>query len=144
MRVQWKQSYTDLCEEIEALQARAEGLEEQLKIAYKMCYDGKMPGDSFSRIPLDKAIESYDSVSTKLSQVYIILNKMKETKERMEKSIGKLTGLENQVAYRRTVMRQTIRQIASDMGYSEGYVRNVSYRIAMDEENQNMRNVTFL
>lgn len=140
----WKQSYLDLCEELDALQARAEELEAQIKLAYKLCYDGKMPGDSFSRLPLDKAIESYDTVAAKLSQVMAWIELKKQAKDRMEKSVGNMKGIENQVAYRRTIMRQSIRQIANEMGYTEGYVKNVSYRIVRDHEHGNMKNVTFM
>lgn len=140
--MQWKQTYLDLCEEIEALEARAEELSEQLQVAYKTCYDGKMPGDSFSRLPLDKAVEAYDTVAEKLSRINSWLEAKKETKERMEKSVGNMTSIENQVAYRRTIMRQSHRQIANELGYSEGYVRVVYHRIMRDEEDR--RKVTFL
>lgn len=140
----WKETYMDLEEEIQVLEHRERELTEQLELAYQMCYDGKMPGDSFSRMPLDKALETYDNVRAKLNTVQEWLEKKRQTKKNMDESIGRMKSLEGQVFYRRSVMRQTIRQIARDMGYSEGYIKNVSYRMVQGEEFENRRNVTFL
>lgn len=142
--MEWRQTYNDLTEEISALEHRASELGEQLESAYQMCYDGKMPGDSFSRIPLDKALETYDSVKIKLQQVEGWLERKRETKADMDKCLYRMESLENQVAYRRAAMRQTYRQIAVDLGYTEGYVKNVHYRLMKDEDNLNLKNVTFL
>ena len=123
-----QQSYVDLCEEIEGLKIVENDIRYQLKLAYKQCFTGKMPGESWSRLPLDKALESYDSVSERLANISEIIRHKEETKKLIEERLGRMTTLENQVMYRRTVMRQTLRQIADELGYTEGYVKNVSYR----------------
>lgn len=142
--MEWRQTYNDLTEEISALEHRATELSDQLELAYQMCYDGKMPGDSFSRIPLDKALETYDSVKLKLQQVTGWLERKREAQADMEKCLDRMESLENKVAYRRAAMRQSYRQIAVDLGYTEGYVRNVHYRIMKEDDHMDMKNVTFL
>ena len=126
--MQLKQSYLDLCEEIEGLKDIVKDLNFQIKLAYKQCYDGKMPADSWSRMPLDKALESYDSVTERLNNINELINHKEETKRIIEERLGKLNSLESQVMFRRTVMKQTLRQIADELGYAEGYVKHVSRR----------------
>jgi DNA-directed RNA polymerase specialized sigma subunit len=126
--MQLQQSYNDLCEEISGLQEIAKDIEYQLKLAYKQCYDGKMPADSWSRMPLDKALENYDSVVERLNNLNEVIAHKEMTKQMITERLGKLNNLESQVMFRRTVMRQTLNQIADELGYAEGYIKHVSRR----------------
>lgn len=131
--MQWRETYNDLCEEISALEHRAEDLSDQLKTAYKMCYDGKMPGDSFSRIPLDRALETYDSVQEKLNVVLEWLEKKRQVKSEMDAHLANMESLENRVSFMRRGQRKSVRQIANELGYSEGHIYNVVYRMMKEE-----------
>ena len=92
-----QQSYVDLCEEIDGFKDVAKDLEYQLKMAYKQCYDGKMPADSWSRLPLDKALETYDNVVEKLNSINEIIRHKEETKRIIEERLGKLTSLKGKI-----------------------------------------------
>lgn len=142
--MQWKETYNDLCEEISALEHRADDLSDQLKTAYQMCYDGKMPGDSFSRIPLDKALETYDSVQEKLNVVLEWLEKKRQVKAEMDIHLAKMESLENRVSFMRRGQRKSVRQIANELGYSEGHIYNVVYRMMKEERDLDGQKVKFM
>lgn len=46
----------------------------------------------------------------------------------MESDIGILDGVDEKVVYRRDVEHKSLKMIASELGYSLGYIRNISSR----------------
>lgn len=124
--MQWQTEYLDLCEEIEALELRAKDIEYQLKLARRVCFSGQMPGDSYARMPLDKALEVHDDVKERLLLLVDVIEHKKATKTQMEAHMARFRGLEYQVAYRRDIMHQSLKQIADDIGYSYSWVMKIS------------------
>jgi hypothetical protein len=123
----WRSTYNDLCKEIEILELRAGDLEFQMKMARKVCFTGFI-NDQYSRIPLDKALHTYDDVKDELLAVESMLEHKRLTKRQIEQKMSEFDGLEYQVAYRRDVLRQPLDRIADDLGYSYNWIMKISAR----------------
>lgn len=123
----WRVTYNDLCKEIEILELRASDLEFQMRIAKSICFRGFIT-DQRSRIPLDKALTSYDDVKDELLGVVAILEHKQQTKQKIEQKMHEFDGLEYQVAFRRDVLRQPLDKIADDLGYSYNWIMKISSR----------------
>jgi len=132
-------SYHDLCKEIEVLELRAEGLEEEAKLIQRKLnpapvvklvasYSG-MPGAGMSYTPLDKLWKRMAELQTELQDIYDILELKCEYKMRMEKRMHELEGLEYRVAYLRDVERMPLAQIAKELKYSYEWIRKISARV---------------
>lgn len=120
-------TYNDLCKEIEILELRAGDLEYQMRIAKSICFRGFVT-DQRSRIPLDKALTSYDNVKDELLGVVAILEHKQMTKRNIEQKMSEFDGLEYQVAYKRDILRQSLDKIADDLGYSYNWIMKISSR----------------
>lgn len=123
----WRTTYNDLCKEIEILELRASDLEFQMNTARKICFRGYIT-DQYSRIPLDRALTSYDDVKEELLSVVAILEHKLQTKRQIEQKMSEFDGLEYQVAFRRDVLRQPLDKIADDLGYSYNWILKISSR----------------
>jgi hypothetical protein len=124
----WRTSYFDLCKEIEILELRAADLEFQMNIARKVCFRGYI-SDQYSRIPLDKALNTYDNIKDELLGTVTILEHKIKTKLQMEKHIDQFEGLEYKVAYMRDIQDKPLDIIADELGYSYDWIRRISGRI---------------
>ncbi|MGG4011429.1 sigma factor-like helix-turn-helix DNA-binding protein [Bacillus smithii] len=71
------------------------------------------------------AAENTDRILEKLNQLTKMLDYYKELKKDMDDYINSLEGLEYKIAYKRYVENKTYQEIAKELGYSYGYVRNV-------------------
>lgn len=116
----WEQEYFDLCDEIEILHLRVKDLEKQLEIAHDTCYGHSMP--------LDKALTFYDGARERLNTLMLLLDSKRTTKIMMERSMEQFKSVAYQVAYRRDIVRQSLKEIADDLGYSYGWVRQISMK----------------
>lgn len=123
-------TYYDVTKEIEILELRLADLEDNLKHARKVLFDGKLPsGDQTVYMPLDKALKQYDAIVEDIRETSDRLTKKKMIRERMEDQIRSFKGLEYQVAYLRDIERMTLKAIAKELKYSEDYIKKVSSRI---------------
>jgi DNA-directed RNA polymerase specialized sigma24 family protein len=130
MTIDWRQSYNDLCKEIEILELRASDLEFQMRIAKSICFRGFVT-DQYSRIPLDKALGQYDDVKDELLSVVAMLEHKQQTKQEMERRMNAFDGLEYKVAYMRDIQGKFLDQIADELGYSLDWIKKVSRRTSM-------------
>jgi len=126
----WRTTYNDLCKEIEILELRASDLEFQMNMARKVCFRGFIT-DRYSRIPLDRALTSYDDIKEELLGVVAILEHKLQTKRQIEQKMSEFDGLEYQVAFRRDVLRQPLDKIADDLGYSYNWIMKISSRTSI-------------
>lgn len=126
----WRTTYNDLCKEIEILELRASDLEFQMNMARKVCFRGFIT-DQYSRIPLDRALTSYDDVKEELLGVVAVLEHKLQTKRQIEQKMSEFDGLEYQVAFRRDVLRQPLDKIADDLGYSYNWIMKISSRTSI-------------
>lgn len=116
--MQWQTEYFDLCDEIEIIQYRVKDLQKQMEIAHYECYTHHMP--------LDKSLNLYDNARERLNALMLVLDSKKTTKRLMEKTMEQFKGVAYQIAYRRDIKRQSLKEIADDLGYSYGWVRQIS------------------
>ena len=128
MATDWRTTYNDLCKEIEILELRASDLEFQMNMARKVCFRGYI-SDQYSRIPLDKALTSYDDIKDELLGVVAILEHKQQTKRQIEQKLGEFEGLEYQVAYKRDIQGKPLDVIADELGYSYNWILKVSSRV---------------
>lgn len=128
MSTDWRTTYNDLCNEIEILELRASDLEFQMRIAKNVCFRGFIT-DQYSRVPLDKALMTYDDVKDELLGVVAILEHKQQTRQQIEQKIHQFDGLEYRIAYYRDVLHWTLDKIAEEMGYTYSWVSKLSSRI---------------
>jgi hypothetical protein len=115
--------YRDLCDEISCLYLRIEQLEIERKYYWKM---GTKPVKA--PMPLDRALDQIYKIDDALRPLYRILDDKEFVKMRIEKTLGESNSVEHQVAYWR-LRGLPLAIIAEKLGYSLGYVKNISSRV---------------
>lgn len=128
MSTDWRTTYNDLCNEIEILELRASDLEFQMRIAKSVCFRGFIT-DQYSRVPLDKALMTYDNVKDELLGVVAVLEHKIQTRKQIGKKMQQFDGLEYRIAYYRDVLHWNLDKIAEEMGYTYSWVSKLSSRI---------------
>jgi hypothetical protein len=132
-------SYHDLCKEIEVLELRAEGLEEEAKLIKRKInplpivkmvanYSG-MPGAGMAFIQTDRLWRRMSEISEELVEIYDILELKCEYKKRMEERMQEFEGLEYKVAYLRDVKRLPLYEVAKELHLTYDWIRKVSARV---------------
>ncbi|KEQ22320.1 hypothetical protein [Paenibacillus tyrfis] len=122
--------YYDITKEIEIYELRLEDLEGELKQARKLCFDGRLPSSPLPvHVPLDKALEQYDSVVSKIREVSEWLAQKKLIRQRIESNIRDFQGIEYQVAYMRDIMGMPLGKIADELGYSYSFISKISSQV---------------
>lgn len=123
-------AYQDICAEIEILKLRAEDQERSLKYARRKMLN-RLPYVDGKPIvvPLDKALEEYDSALVQLQETLATLKELERTRQQMESYIGQIRSLDKAVEYQRDALGLPLKVIAERLGYSEQHIRRVSSRI---------------
>ena len=120
------QNYADLVRQIDIIERQIEWLE--VDIDYWFGDNKFIPftGKGAKRFGLSVASKNTDDLLQKLDK----LRKMHEfyttVKSDMDDSINALEGLEYKIAYRRFVQNKNYQEIADELGYSYGYIKNVA------------------
>lgn len=115
--------YRDLCDEINCLHLRIDQLEIERKYYWKM---GTAPVKA--PIPLNRALDKIYWIDDILRPLYKILDDKEYVKSQMEEKIGDSDSVDHQVAYLR-LRGLSLIEIAEKLGYSVGYVKNISSRV---------------
>lgn len=122
--------YYDITKEIEIYELRLMDLESELKAARKLMFDGKLPSEPLPvHVPLDKAVEGYDVVVSKIRETADRLAEKKMVRQRIEDNIRDFKGIEHQVAYMRDILGMPLVSIAMELGYSIDWIKRISSRI---------------
>lgn len=132
--------YWELCEDIEIWTCRYESYQAQYKAIKKMArlegprdiqgIDYSQPVVSSSGNQMD-ILEGLDRLRKLESHLYLhseAIEKMREQKEKMEKQLKNLVGLEYRVIYMRDIEGKSLRTIAKELKYSYQYIREISSR----------------
>jgi DNA-directed RNA polymerase specialized sigma subunit len=127
--MEWKQTYNDLCAEIDILQLRLVDLENEFKVAHRTVWTGCAPGENHARVPLDKSLMQYDEIKTKLQEVESTLRRKERIRDEMERRMSQFQGLEYKVAYMRDIQGKRLQQIADELGLSLLYIQKISSRV---------------
>ncbi|NBI08227.1 hypothetical protein [Senegalia massiliensis] len=132
--------YWELCEDIEIWTYRYESYRAQYKALVKMVnLDGPkhIKGVDYSQprvsggggqIDLAEAIERLQRIESNLFLHSEAITKMEEEKEKMEKKLKDLVGLEYRVIYMRDIEGKKLKDIASELNYSYDYIKEISAR----------------
>ena len=138
------ESYHDLCKEIELWEIRLWDLESERRILLKrmmsppqtkLCanYSG-LPGAGARIIDLPRAWGQMQSLDERIAECKDVLSLKKEAKRRMEKVMSEFDSLEYKVAYMRDVEKKPLYVIAEELGYTYGWIRQVSHRTRRRKE----------
>lgn len=137
----YKITFEDLQIEIEIHETRINEMEREREFLRKSMYanapkfnptasyEGDRVQGGLVPLPLDKIIERLNKIDDSLSVLYEILNEKKKVREKIERMIEQMEGLEYKVAYMRDMKGMKLQQIADELGYSHDHIRRVSSRI---------------
>lgn len=114
--------YHDLCGEIDCLYLRIHQLEIERKYYWKM---GTNPVKA--PMPLNRALDKIYKIDDVLQPLYKILDDKEYVKSQIERRISESDSVDYQVAYWR-LQGLSLIEIAEKLGYSLGYIRNISSR----------------
>lgn len=122
-------NYLDLCTEIELIELDLERVDADMefwfgKTEYML---GSIGANKFGS---KEAIERIEFLNNKKHGILKRLEHYKEMKEDYKNGLEKLTGLDYKVAVMRLVKNMKTEEIASELNYSEGYIRNVIAKCA--------------
>lgn len=139
MSIDWRQSYFDLCKEIEILDLRADDLEKEARVCLRTVWTGEPPSDrsTYVHVPLDTALRRYEDVLTQLCEVQEVLRNKRQAKEQIEKRMSEFEGLEYKVAFMRDIQRKPLNEIAEELGYSLSWIMKMSMKVKRLKEGRN-------
>lgn len=110
-------TYQDLLREIEIYENRLEDLYRE---------DYALRRIEYNRIDLDVYVERKHKLNNEAAILQSIIEDKKETQRQILEKINKLEGLEYKIVYKRFIEGKTLNEIADELGYSYGYIRNLS------------------
>lgn len=132
-------NYKDIVTEIELSKIRIQGLEEEQESIKKLMFSARpyeISGVSYSDMPGgSKDYTSFDRLWDRLRRIdnEILIEKdrikiMGNTKDKMDKALEELQGLQYKIAYMR-MQGYTLLEIADKLKYNESYIRRVAANI---------------
>jgi archaellum component FlaC len=139
--IDFNSTYNDLVTEIEILETRIKDMERERNFLLKNMYanapkfagvvDYSKDRVSGGQLPLslDKIVERLNKIDDNLTLLTEQLRGKKDAKQKIEKMLGELEGLDYKVAYMRDVLNMTLHEIADKLGYSHDHIRRVSSRV---------------
>ena len=133
-------SYKDLTTEIKISKIRLEGIKEQkdqlLKLMYASMPDelkamtySDMPKGGRNDMSLDRIIEQLNRLDSMIFIEENILVNMEDTEKQIGDKLKEFTGLNYKIAYMREVNHRSLQEIADELGYTLGYVKNLSSKV---------------
>lgn len=128
------QTYLDLCDDIDILAEQLQTLKRTRQRIIEsqapremsgINYDG-MPRGSMDATPLEVIASELMRLDAKIKAITGMLEGYSEVKTRFERKLQEKQGLAYQVVYRRDAKGMTLDQIADELGYTYGYICNIS------------------
>lgn len=125
----WKDSYNDICTDLRILQIHEMELRKRVELAHEVMVSGEIPSSgSYCHVPLDKAIEMYNREVDELNRLQGSVDRVSGVKVQMEQAMQGYDSLDRIVTRKRLVEQKTYREIADELGYSEGHLRSTISR----------------
>lgn len=136
------QSYKDLINLIEQHKGIIEGVEEEIKYLQKQLHatdpheltgmnmDGQ-PKRNLSPISIDRCVEGIQRCQHLIEIEQEQIRKLEGKKAEIEGKLNELEGLYFKVAVMRDIEGKNLKQIADELGYAEGYIKNISAALNM-------------
>lgn len=130
-------SYKDLCREIEIHENILASVIDQIKYFEKMLKSGwpkgasasvidGQPKGNYAPISLDRIIDTLGRLDSMRYIEICIIEKLKEAKEKVDKKLKKLEGLDFRVCYMRDIEGKNLQEIADELGYSYSTISKIS------------------
>ncbi|EPD52775.1 hypothetical protein HMPREF1210_01155 [Paenisporosarcina sp. HGH0030] len=117
-------NYLDLCTEIELIELDLERVDADMD--YWFGKGGIMLGSvGAHNFGSKEAIERIEHLHNKKHGILKRLEHYNEMKEDYEKTLDKLTGLDHKITVMRYVKNMRTKEIAKELNYSDGYIRNI-------------------
>lgn len=117
-------NYLNLCTEIEMIELDLERVDADMDFWF-----GKrgfmLTGVGAIKFGSKEAIERVEHLHNKKHGILKRLEHYKEMKKDYEEALDKLTGLESKVSVMRILNKMTAKEIADELNYSVGYIRNI-------------------
>lgn len=114
--VEIMQAYSDLLIEIEVLK-------EQIDLTEKELEYWSLDGEGGKKFGANTSLKQIDKKEKSLTKLRKRLKELEYTKVRIDMLLEKLVGLDYKIAYKRIVEHKTHKEIASELGYTEQYIR---------------------
>lgn len=136
------QSYKDLVNLIEQHKAIIAGAEQEIEylidqmhatephIPSGMLIDGQ-PKGNLSPLSMDRCVEGIQRCQHLIEIEEAQIQKLEEKKAEIEGKLNELEGLYFKVAVMRDIEGKSLKQIADVLGYTEGYIKNISAALNM-------------
>lgn len=121
-------NYSDLLIEIALVKEQIEITSEELEYWYGVDHKGKgipLGGKGSHKYGANTSVVQADKKINVLNNLYERLRKLEYAKVRQDMLLERFEGLEYKIMYRRKVLNMNLKEIAEDLGYSHGYIRNV-------------------
>ena len=136
-------SFKDLQNEIALSKIRIEYINEQKQSLNELMYAFTSPVKELkamiysdmpkggSAIEYERLVEGMTKLENMIDIEERILLKAEETEAKINDRLKSFEGIEYKVAYLIEVESMPLREIADQLGYSEGYIKNISSNIKM-------------
>jgi hypothetical protein len=121
----WKESYNDICAELQMMKLREFELRKQWEAAQKAVKEGKLPSSIYCHIDLVKGLELYDKAAEKLNECVDEVMRLEGIKRQYESYMDQFTGLSN-VILSKQAQGYSLKEIAAYTGHSYGHIRNLA------------------
>lgn len=131
------ESYKDLCREIEIHENILESVIEQIRFYEKMLLksgpsditginlDG-MPHGKHVQISMDRIVEALGRLDSMRYIEECTIEGLKAAKEKVDKKMQQLEGLDFKVCYMRDIEGKSLQEIADELGYSYSTISKIS------------------
>jgi DNA-directed RNA polymerase specialized sigma24 family protein len=122
-------NYKDLLLELDILRALRADLIRQLEQHHRVVWTGMAPSEPMPvHVPLDKSLSRYNSVVERLVRIETEIAEQERVRREIEAKIGEMSSTDNVIAYKRYVEGKSLKEIAAELGYTYGWVRQRAQR----------------
>jgi DNA-directed RNA polymerase specialized sigma subunit len=131
--------YNDLCLEIEILHEQIELTEKEVKFWYSA---GSIPLGSYGafKYGANTALNQSEKKIKYLNRLKERLELLEEAKKKIDAAMNQFEGLDYKVAKMRYLDGMTLKQIASELGFSYAYIREVMSKLRKQQNQQTTYN----
>ena len=119
--------YKNICASIEFYEVLLHEAEIEYKRNRNVLIGG--PGTKPIHLPIEKQLEGINGTISKHEEIEQTLKTKRALKKQAEEALSKFEGIEYKVAYKRFVEGKSGKEIALELGYAYGYIKNISKKI---------------
>jgi hypothetical protein len=136
-KMEFVKCYQDLCREIEIYEMRLESLIAQKDAIVDgwlkpigdvsgIDYSKPRVQENHCKLDMTEQLPHIAALEKDIEKYQLLLDKVKECQKAMEVRISNMDGIEYKIVYKRVIEGKSLKEIAEDLGYSYGYIRQCS------------------